>query len=100
VASGVVRGSLLARASNTTSTTRSVAREYTPTSPVSSTSSSSSSRVSLSAASSTDSPRSTNPPGNVHRPAPGSNPRLSRMILPRSSRGIAHATGFGLKYAW
>ena len=41
----------------------------------------------------------TNPPGNVHRPAPGSNPRRSRIARPAPSNGIVAATGLGLKYA-
>src|SRR5215212_2269687 len=77
--------------------TRSVALEYTPTRRVISTSMQISSRVSLRAASSTDSPRSRKPPGKVHSPWPGSKPRRRRMISPLAVRGIAAATGLGLK---
>ena len=48
------------------------------------------------AASSTDSPRSTKPPGNVQSPAPGSKPRRSSQMRPSGARGIAQATGLGL----
>jgi hypothetical protein len=48
------------------------------------------------AASSTDSPRSTNPPGMDHFPTFGAKPRRKSHTRPSGVCGIAHATGFGL----
>jgi hypothetical protein len=56
----------------------------------------SSSSVSRTAACSVDSPRSTNPPGNVHSPLPGAKPRRSSSTSPDAVRGIVQATGLGL----
>jgi hypothetical protein len=83
-------------AAYTIRTIRSSPRLYTPTSGPIEMTMPSSSITSRCAASSTDSPRSTNPPGNVHRFLPGSNARRRRSSRPCGSTGIAAATGLGL----
>jgi len=59
---------------------------------------SSSSRASRRAASGTDSPRSTKPPGNVQRPAPSCSARRRSQMLPSASRGCRRDRS-GLKIA-